>query len=129
VAPIGGLQRPAHVTGAMADEWDRAVAAMPPGFYTAADVPVLCAYVEALAIYRKAYSILAKKPADGGGMEAKGSTGQTVAHPQLAVVARFSDLVLKAADRLGMSPTARTRLTQPDEEDRDETEQRYFGPN
>lgn len=129
VQPRSLLRRPAHITGKAADEWDRVVGAMPPGFYTAADVPVLSAYVDALIIYRSAMAIIARPAEAGGGMESKGSTGQTVAHPQLAVIARFAELILKAADRLGMSPAARTRLTEPDEEEPDETEQRYFGPN
>lgn len=125
VKPTASLSRPSHLTGKAAEEWDRAVGAMPPGFYTAADAPVLLAYVDALILYRNAWAIIARD-----GMETTGSTGQKVAHPQLAVLARFSDLILKAADRLGMSPAARTRLTDPNDEKPDEDEERFFGrPN
>lgn len=114
VQPIGGLARPSHVTGQAAEEWDRAVCAMPPGFYTAADVPVLAGYCVAWVLYRNALAIVAKD-----GMETVGSTGQKVAHPQLAVTARFYDVILKSADRLGMSPAARARLQMSDEENPD----------
>jgi len=122
VKPKAVLVRPAHITGKAADEWDRAIAAMPPGFYTAADAPVLTQYVEALTYCRNAQAIVAKE-----GMTAKGSQGQPVAHPQLAVIARFADLMLKCAAQLGMSPAARTRLTAPEDDQQDETEARYFG--
>jgi len=90
---------------------------MPPGFYTPADVPVLANYCIAWVLYRNALAIIAKRPEEGGGMEAKGSQGQTVAHPQLVVIRGFSELILKAADRLGMSPAARARLAAPEGQD------------
>ena len=45
----------------------------------------------------------------------------------LATARGFMELTLRAADRLGMSPAARTRLTAPDDEEPDEAEARYFG--
>lgn len=114
VRPVGQLQKPPIITGPAAEEWDRVVSSMPPGFYTPADAPVLANYCIAWVLYRNALSIIAKTPKEGGGMEAKGSQGQTIAHPQLAVVRGFSELILKAADRLGMSPAARTRLATPE---------------
>jgi P27 family predicted phage terminase small subunit len=123
--PVGSLKRPTHIKGGAAEEWDRVIGAMPTGFYTAADVPVLAMYVEALVIYRNATSIVARD-----GMEAVGSTGQKIAHPQLAVMARFADLMTKLADRLGMSPAARTKFTAPGDDSQDDLDARYFGrPN
>jgi P27 family predicted phage terminase small subunit len=128
--PAAGLTRPIHITGAMAKEWDRTVAAMPPGFFTEADVPVLSIYCEALTLRRKALSIIARKREDGGGEVVAGSAGQAAAHPMIAVASKQAEIILKAADRLGMSPAARTRLSAPDEEQLDEIEERYFGrPN
>lgn len=120
------LQKPAHITGAIGDEWDRAVAAMPRGFFTEADVPVLTVYCEALVMRRNALGIIAKPKGEGGGMVVKGSAGQDAAHPMINVAAKMAEVILKAADRLGMSPAARTRLSEPDGEDEDDPDSRYF---
>lgn len=40
----GGGGRPVFLTGTGAEEYERAVRAMPPGFYTAADEAVLTTY-------------------------------------------------------------------------------------
>lgn len=116
VKPVGTLKKPALITGPAAEEWDRVIISMPPGFFTAADQPVLVTFCLAWVLYQKALAIIARKPADGGGMEARGSQGQPVAHPQLAVIKSYSELILKCADRLGMSPAARTRLDSPEDD-------------
>jgi P27 family predicted phage terminase small subunit len=92
-----------------AREWDRAVAAMPPGLYTAADVPALAVYADAWANYLEARDLVARD-----GLIVRGGQGQPAAHPALAVQARQAEIILKAGDRLGMTPAARTRLTLPD---------------
>jgi P27 family predicted phage terminase small subunit len=127
VKPVGALRKPAHITGTIGDEWDRVISAMPPGFYTEADVPVLTIYCEALVMRRNALAIVAKPKEEGGGLVVKGSAGQDAAHPMIAVAKGQAEIILRAADRLGMSPAARTRLDAPDEEDPDETENRFFG--
>jgi P27 family predicted phage terminase small subunit len=104
--PVGPLRKPDFVTGEAASEWDRAVAAMPPGLYTAADAPALAVYAVAWVLFRNALAQLARE-----GMTAIGSQGQPVAHPSVGVVAKQSEIILRAGDRLGMSPSARTRLT------------------
>lgn len=100
---------------------------MPPGFYTAADVPVLTVYCEALVTRRNAMTIYQAKPEDGGGMVVAGSVGQQAAHPMIAVASKQAEIILKCASQLGMSPAARARLTAPDEEEPDDLEKRYFG--
>ena len=104
--PTGPLTKPDFISGDAAREWDRAVGAMPPGLYTAADAPVFAVYCVAWVLFRNALAQVAKE-----GMTAIGSTGQKVAHPSLAIAAKQSEIILKAADRLGMSPVARARLT------------------
>lgn len=111
VVPVGSLRKPSIITGPAAEEWDRVINSMPPGFFTAADAPVLATYCIAWVVYRNALAIIARKPEEGGGMEAKGSQGQPVAHPQLTVLRAYSELILKCGDRLGMSPAARARMT------------------
>ena len=103
--PTGPLTKPDFVTGEAAKEWDRAIGAMPDGLYTAADAPVLAVYCVAWVLFRNALAQVARE-----GMTAVGSTGQTIANPALAVVAKQSEIILRASDRLGMSPVARSGL-------------------
>lgn len=103
--PTGTAVCPPHVTGAAAEEWARVLSAMPSGLYTAADVPVLTVYALAWVMYRNALALVARD-----GMIVKGSMGQDTAHPAVGVAAKQAEIIIRAADRLGMSPTARTRL-------------------
>jgi P27 family predicted phage terminase small subunit len=103
--PTGPLVKPDFVTGEAASEWDRVVGAMPPGLYTAADAPVLAVYCVAWVLFRNSLAQVARE-----GMTATGSMGQKIAHPSLATVAKQSEIILRASDRLGMSPVARARL-------------------
>lgn len=123
--PVPELTRPRAVSGAAAEEWDRVVAAMPPGFFTAADAPVLTIYCLSWVLYQNALGQVARE-----GMTTKGSMDQLVAHPMLAVARGQAEVILRAADRLGMSPAARTRLTIEDQDDGpgDPTD-RFFSAN
>jgi len=103
--PIGPLVKPDFVTGEAAKEWDRVCGSMPPGLYSSADAPSLAVYCVAWVLFRNALAQVAKE-----GMSAIGSTGQKIAHPSLAVIAKQSEIILRAGDRLGMSPVARARL-------------------
>lgn len=107
--PVGPLIRPEFVSGEAAREWDRVIHAMPPGLYTSADLPVLTVHCLAWVMYRNALGTVARD-----GMLATGSMGQRVPHPAIAIARAQAELILKAADRLGMSPSARTRLEVPD---------------
>jgi P27 family predicted phage terminase small subunit len=104
--PTGPLVKPDFVSGDAAKEWDRAVGSMPPGLYTAADAPVLAVYCVAWVLFRNALAQVARE-----GMTAVGSQGQKVAHPSLGIASKQAEIILKAGDRLGMSPVARARLT------------------
>lgn len=106
--PRPGLAVPALVaaTQAAAEEWKRAVEAMPPGFFTAADAPVLTVYCLAWVMFQKAINQVALD-----GMTSKGSMDQTIAHPMLSVARQQSEIILRASGQLGMSPAARVRLT------------------
>jgi P27 family predicted phage terminase small subunit len=107
--PVGGPEKPAFITGAAAAEWDRVIASTPPGLLTAADSPTLVILATALALFRAALAQVARE-----GMMSVGSLGQEVPHPMVAVLARQTELVLRAGDRLGLSPQARTRLAMPE---------------
>jgi P27 family predicted phage terminase small subunit len=99
------LERPSFLSGEAAEIWSQVTGAMPNGTYTAADVPVLAIYCQACALWRAAQQVLVVE-----GLSAPGSRGQLAPHPAVAIAARQADLILKAADRLGLSPVARTRL-------------------
>ena len=107
--PTGAPERPAFITGTAAVEWDRTVRSMPPGFFTSADAPTLTILATALALFRAALAGVARE-----GITATGSVGQETAHPMIAVLARQAELVLRASDRLGLTPSARTRLETPE---------------
>jgi P27 family predicted phage terminase small subunit len=106
--PVGVLKKPSFVTDEAAEEWDRIVTAMPPGFYTPADAATLTVYVCAWAMHRNAFLIIERE-----GMFSTGSSGQTIAHPAFAIMTSQAAIILKAGDRLGLSPAARSRLQMP----------------
>jgi P27 family predicted phage terminase small subunit len=102
---IADLEPPAFITGQALEEWNRAVAAMPPGFFSAADAPTMAVYCLAWVMHRRALATVATE-----GQTAISSMGQKVPHPMLAVVRQQVDTILRAGDRLGMSPVARARF-------------------
>lgn len=112
--PIGAPVMPEHLEGDAAIEWDRVVRSMPPQLYTSADVSTLLAYCTAWALHKKAWLEVKRK-----GLFAKGSMGQLVANPALAVLKSQAEVMLKAGDRLGLSPAARARLEMPDAQNED----------
>ncbi len=109
--PVGRPEKPDFITttAAAAEEWDRAVAAM-PWLYTAADIPTLTVYVVAWVMFRNALAQVARE-----GSFTTGSMGQRVSHPCLGIASTQAEIILRAADRLGMSPIARSRLAVQDQ--------------
>jgi P27 family predicted phage terminase small subunit len=110
--PIGPLVKPRTLTGDAAVEWDRVVASMPPGLYTSADAPVLAAYCEAWVLLQAALAILKVE-----GIVITGARGGPVLHPAMNAQSKQTEIILKAADRLGLTPGARSRLTVGDPPD------------
>jgi P27 family predicted phage terminase small subunit len=107
VTPVTPLHKPAIVAESPSADaaWERAVSAMPPGFYTDADAAVLAIYAGAWALYTDALGTIARE-----GMFTTGSMGQIVAHPAIAIADKHAARILQASDRLGMSPVARARM-------------------
>lgn len=103
--PTGPAECPAHIKGKARAEWERVVRSMPAGLYTSADVPVIAVYCQAWVTYRNALDLV-----EAEGMMSVGANGQPAAHPAVAVMSKQAEIILRAADRLGMSPSARTRL-------------------
>jgi P27 family predicted phage terminase small subunit len=110
--PTGALEKPDFLSGEAAKEWDRLLSAMPPGLYTSADASVLAVYCIAWAIYRNTLAVVSRE-----GMFGTGSMGQKVINPALLLQAKQAELLLKASDRLGLSPAARSRIALEDPSD------------
>ena len=106
VRPVVPLHKPEIVSAAPAADaaWERAVSAMPPGFYMDADAAVLAMHAMAWAGYVDAIETISRD-----GMFTTGSMGQIVAHPAIAIADKHAARILQAADRLGLSPVARAR--------------------
>jgi P27 family predicted phage terminase small subunit len=100
--PTGRIRKPAFLMGPAAEEFDRAVKAMPDGFYTRADEPVMAVYCTAWVLFREAADQMAR---------------EGISRPLHLVVTKQAEIIMRASDRLGMSPAARTRLSAPEEDD------------
>jgi P27 family predicted phage terminase small subunit len=83
---------------------------MPPGFYTAADIPVLTVYSLSWVQYRNALAQVGRE-----GMTQKTVLGHDKTHPAVNISLKHAEVILRTADRLGMSPAARARLEMPEE--------------
>ena len=89
-------------------EWDRAIASMPPGVFTALDVSVL-------AMYASAWSIMAGAQRDIGINGAVIVTPKgAVQSPSVKIWKQAADTLFKCADRLGLHPGARVSLKIPE---------------
>lgn len=89
-------------------EWDRVMAAMPPGLYTALDVAGLTMHVTAWSLLVKAQSDI-----DLNGLLLINESGISKPNPAVRVWKLASEMLLQTADRLGLHPGARTRLGIP----------------
>jgi P27 family predicted phage terminase small subunit len=107
--PVGDAVCPDFLSGAAKEEFERVLTSMPPSFFTSADVPTLAVYACAWTLYRGALARVARD-----GMTLSTATGEMIAHPAMAILGRQAEIILRASDRLGMSPSARSRLTMPD---------------
>lgn len=113
-------------------EWDRVLDAMPPGLYTALDVPTLMNYA-------LAWSMLVQSQADikANGLSVEiyetDENGNKIflsirTNPAVRTWKTASETLLKCADRLGLHPGARTRLQVPARGDTiDATKSKFAG--
>jgi P27 family predicted phage terminase small subunit len=79
---------------------------MPDGVLASADSVVLAIYAQAWDVYLRASAQVAS-----AGIVTVGAQGGQMVHPAVTVIAKQAEVIMRAADRLGMSPNARTRLT------------------
>lgn len=103
-------------------EWDRVLAAMPSGIYSALDTA-------ALGTYALAWSMLVKsqREIDENGITeriyGKTKTGETYladikVNPSVRTWKAASETLIKMTDRLGLNPSVRSRLQVPSKRDR-----------
>lgn len=105
-------------------EWDRVIASMPPGLYTAADVSALTLYATSWAMLHRAqleldtHGVMVEerttKYNDDGSEEVR---IRYKSSPALAAWKTAAEHLWKAGDRLGLSPGVRSRLQLPKKEE------------
>ncbi|QLH39139.1 MAG: P27 family phage terminase small subunit [Defluviicoccus sp.] len=100
--PIGEAAMPLHLTPEARDIWLTIVGSMPPGFYTAADEPLLTAFCEAAADHARATAALKDSPE----LVIEGKPNALLAIRNNAVRA-----MVPLATRLGLSPADRSGIT------------------
>lgn len=96
------LRAPTHLTKAGKAIWKETVSAQAPGYFTAADIFTLEAYVGAVIALRTASETLAHE-----GFFSVGSQGQTIQHPAIRIQDQAARLINQCAQRLAIDPTSR----------------------
>lgn len=91
-------------------EWNRVLEVTPPRLLTGMDVPTVSAYCQAWSLRKKALAELADMP-----LVVQGGAGGPIANPLTRIVQAQTDLMLRAAARLGFDPSGRSGLKLPAE--------------
>lgn len=99
-------------------EWDRLLAATPPGLYSAQDTALLANYAMAWSMLVKAQQRIDAEGVSIALFEVNRETGEREfthykTNPAVKVWKASSETLIKLADRLGLHPGARTRLQLP----------------
>ena len=97
---------PDHLSDAARVEWTRVLAAAPAGMLSRLDVAVLSLYCDAFARWAAARKMVART-----GECIATTNGNVVQNPWLGIANRAAADTLKAAVELGLSPTARARVS------------------
>lgn len=98
---------PDDVSDQVREVWDYTVAELDAmGLAFAADRDSLRAYCEAVISHRKACQVLAKSP-----VLVKGMHGNMVRNPALQVQRDGANIIRAFAQEFGLTPSARTRIT------------------
>ena len=105
--PTGEAQCPGHLQPQARAMWADLLEAMPPGLYTAADVPVLAAFCEAWADHVRATEELAV-----GSL----TTPRGGKSPLVAIRNDAARTMAALGTRLGLSPADRANLRMPAED-------------
>ncbi len=105
--PRGPLGPPPEFLGEDArDVWVHLQNAMPLGLIASCDLPLLCAYCNAVALHRHAVIQMRET----GGAVIRNHDGDLVKNSWLFVLDRQALLTLRLASELGLTPTSRASL-------------------
>ena len=112
----GKPKAPRHLSSVARTHWHATLAVLfPTGVITLAESDLLATYCEAYARWRQAKEELRpKKGKDGfrgGGLIVTNAAGNPVRNPLLNVLADAEKTMMRCMSELGMTPSARARLT------------------
>lgn len=99
------LDPPADLTEEQAELWQYAIANAPKGVLRKIDRDVLRAWVVAAWLHRKATLAIINDD-----ITTTGAEGQPIKHPAVMVLRDATSMMMRAAEQMGFSPTARTRI-------------------
>ena len=108
---VGQARCPQHLSTVARQRWRAITRAMPPGFYTPADVGLLAAYCEAWSDHVTA----TKELVDGRSLIVKSGTGYAVS-PLVVIRSRAAATMSTLGTRLGLSPADRAGIAAPRQE-------------
>src|SRR5262245_43896772 len=102
-------QPPLHLTPVQRERWDDVVASLPDGLLSRADNAVLERMAIAWALFRETSAVI-----NQSGLLTRGDHGVLVRNPLLIVRNGAAQEMHECGQALGLSPLARTRITNPD---------------
>lgn len=112
IRATGDVFIPNHLDESAKDCLRLVMQAMPPGVYTAADIPVLSAFATAWSIHRRAVEEMNKPGFERVVGTARG--GRQV-NAWLRLLNQQAEMMASLGDRLGLNPKARATLLLPEE--------------
>lgn len=112
----GKPKAPAHLSSVAKAHWHATMRVLfPTGVITLAERDLLTVYCEAWAMKRQAMEEIRPKVGKeghrSGGLTVTNAAGNTVRNPLLAVVAECNKVILRCQSELGLTPSARARLS------------------
>ena len=106
--PVGDLfAPPEHLTPAQKAIWTTVIANAPAGMLKRLDCSILVTWVVAYDYHQQASAQIAKF---GLLLKAKDEAGQPYQNPFLAIVNRQAQIMIRAGEQLGFSPSSRSRV-------------------
>ena len=93
-------------------QWTRVLPTLPSRLITDADVDMLALYCQAIADIRR-YRVYLRR----AGETYTTSTGRLAARPEIAMLAKARSDAVKLSNLLGLNPSARSRLSVPEQDD------------
>jgi P27 family predicted phage terminase small subunit len=105
VRASGEAVAPDHLDQTASDLWRTVIDAMPPGFYSAADMPLLASFCQAYSLHKLATETLQTE-----GHISVGQSGAAYQNPWVSILNKQAMTMASLGDRLGLSPAARIGL-------------------